>query len=308
MTFLAKDSYDLRAVGPQPESMRPSAPLYGFGKGTRDQMDKVFLSHHAEKIKGNPDTPGPIYNVPSDLGQAQKFGFGTGPQRVYKNKPPYPDSSVDLIMHEVDSGYAKFKKPPAFYFGTEAKDCMKNAAITKGQAPTTTCTPGPAAYIPSMKGGGSGLEELPSYPFGIKTKIQELPSSTPLNVGPGKYKLQKAVGKQVLSTTQSLPMWGFQKAKRFPTSKPDLTVLEPKPKNQALGKQVLSRSRSAPSFGFGTASRDHRSKTGCYILPEDKGPANDKGEMHMYHPPIQQQKMIVKYSRPGMSFSVQGFN
>lgn len=305
MTFLAKDSYDYRGIGPQADGMRPTAPLYSFGKGTRDQMDKVFLSHHAEKIKGNPDTPGPIYNVPSDLGQAQKFGFGTGPQRVYKNKPPYPDSSVDLIMHEVDSGYAKFKTPPAFYFGTEAKDCMKNAAITKGNTAVSSCSPGPAAYIP---GKNSGLEELPSYSFGVKTKIQELPSSTPLNVGPGKYKLQKAVGKQVLSTTQSLPMWGFQKGKRFPESKPDLTVLEPKPKNQSIGKQVLSRSRSAPSFGFGTASRDHRSKTGCFIVAEDKGPANDKGEMHLYHPKVQTHKMIVKYSRPGLPYSVQGYN
>jgi len=290
--------------GEQPSSMRPSAPSYSFGRGTRDQLEKVFVSATAEKTKGNKDTPGPIYNVPNDLGSAQKFGFGTAPQRVYM-KSKYPDSSVDLIMHTVDSGYAKFQTPPSFYFGTEAKDCMKNAAITKNHqaAALGVGSPGPAAYLPAAK---AHLEEQPTYPFGVKTKILEQSASTPLNVGPGKYKLAKAIGKQALSTRQSLPQWGFSKSKRFPESKPDLTVLEPKPNNSAMGKQVLSRSRSAPSPGFGTATRDHRSKTGCFILPEDKGPANDKGEPHMHHPKIQVEKMIVKYSPPGMS--VQGFN
>lgn len=109
-----------------------------------------------------------------------------------------------------------------------------------------------------------------------------------------------------MSTRQTLPQWGFSKAHRFPQSKPDLTVLEPKPNNSAMGKQVLSRSRSAPSPGFGTATRDHRSKTGCYILPEDKGPANDMGEKHMHHPKLQLEKVVVKYSPSGIS--VQGFN
>jgi hypothetical protein len=305
MTFLAKDSFDCRAVGEQADGMRPSAPIYSFGKGTRDQMDKIFLSAHAEKIKGNRDTPGPIYNVPNDLGQAPKFGFGTGPQRVYvKPGGKYPDSSVDLIMHTVDSGYAKFQTPPAFYFGTEAKDCMKNAAITKNHqaAVSGAIGPGPAAYIPNIN---SSLEEAPSYPFGVKTKILELPSSTPLGVGPGKYALNKAIGKQALSTRSTLPSWSMNKSKRFPNSKPDMTVLEPKIPG-TLGKQVLSRTKSAPCFGFGTATRDHRSKTGCYILPEDSGPANDKGHFRGEHPKLQMQKMVVKYSGPTMNY--QGYN
>ena len=51
----------------QADGMRPSAPIYSFGKGTRDQMDKIFLSAHAEKIKGNRDTPGARAHGREDL-------------------------------------------------------------------------------------------------------------------------------------------------------------------------------------------------------------------------------------------------
>jgi hypothetical protein len=307
MSYLDKDSFDYRAVGEQYDGMKPSAPRYSFGKGTRDQLDKVFLSHTAEKTKGNKDTPGAIYDVPSDLGRAQSFTFSKAPQRVHM-KQKYPDSSIDLIETIVDSGYVKFDNQPAFYFGTEAKDCMKNSAITRNHqsASMGVIGPGPAGYLPDAK---SHLEGQPTYPFGVKTKFGSMfayQGSTPLQVGPGKYKLQKATGKQSLSTRATLPAWGFGKGKRFPTSEPDLTIIDPSPNRKAMGKQVLSRSRSAPIFGFGTATRDHRAKTGCYILPEDKGPANDMGETHQPHPKLQMHKTVVKYSPPGMS--VQGFN
>jgi hypothetical protein len=218
--------------------MKPSAPRYSFGKGTRDQLDKVFLSHTAEKTKGNKDTPGAIYDVPSDLGRAQSFSFSKAPQRVHM-KQKYPDSSIDLIETIVDSGYVKFDNQPAFYFGTEAKDCMKNSAITRNHqsASMGVIGPGPAGYLPDAK---SHLEGQPTYPFGVKTKFGSMfayQGSTPLQVGPGKYKLQKATGKQSLSTRATLPAWGFGKGKRFPTSEPDLTIIDPSPNRKAMGSR-----------------------------------------------------------------------
>jgi hypothetical protein len=297
MSYLDKDSFDYRAVGEQADGMKPSAPRYSFGKGTRDQLDKVFLSHTAEKTKGNKDTPGAIYDVPNDLGRAQAFSFSKAPQRVHM-KQKYPDSSIDLIETIVDSGYVKFNNQPAFYFGTEARGEKASGGPNIG--------PGPAGYLPDAN---KSLENQPCYPFGVKTKFGSMfayQGSTPLQVGPGKYKLQKATGKQCLSTRQTLPIFSFGKGARFPTSEPDLTIIDPSPNRKAIGKQVLSRSRSAPIFGFGTATRDHRAKTGCYILPEDKGPANDMGETHQPHPKLQMHKTVVKYSPPGMS--VQGYN
>merc|ERR1711998_535925 len=72
---------------------------------------------------------------------------------------------------------------------------------------------------------GSHLEQQPCYPFGVKTKFGSMfayQGSTPLQVGPGKYKLQKATGKQALSTRATLPAWGFGKGKRFPTPEPEI--------------------------------------------------------------------------------------
>jgi len=304
MSYLDKDSFDYRAVGEQADGMKPSAPRYSFGKGTREQLERVFVSQTAEKTKGNKDTPGPIYDVPTDLGKAVSFSFPKAPQHT-KIKQKYPDSSIDLIETMVDSGYAKFKNTPGFYFGTEAKDCMKNAAITKNHqaASMGQIGPGPAGYLPDAN---SALENQPTYPFGVKTKILQQSSSTPLAVGPGKYKLVAAVGKQALSTRETLPIFSFGKSQRFPKPEPDMTILEPTPNRRAMGKQVLSRSHSAPIYGFGTANRDQRGKTGCYILPEDKGPANDMGESHYYHPKLQMHKTVVKFSPPGINY--QGYN
>ena len=65
-----------------------SAPMYGFGASTRDQMAKVYISAEHEKTTGGgPGVPGPgAYPIPSLTGGTQfnstkhnlpRYGFGS---------------------------------------------------------------------------------------------------------------------------------------------------------------------------------------------------------------------------------------
>jgi len=276
-----------------------------MGHGTRDQLDKVFISASHEKLKPQRSGPGPIYDVPTDVGKSFKYSFGCAPQRVLM-KQQFPDSSVDLIEHIVDSQYAKYENTRGFYFGTEAKDSMKNATILRHhpQAAFGVGSPGPAAYFPDDR---SIYEKPEEYPLGMKTQILGSKCQTPQNVGPNSYPPAEAVGKQALSQRRTLSSWSFSKSKRFPSSAPDLTILDPNPPLNSIGKQVKSRSKTAEKYGFGTATRAAMSKTGVFITDLDKGPAaTPTSEMNLPHPKLQMEKKVVKYSPMGLHY--QGMN
>merc|ERR1719456_1580407 len=240
----------------------------------------------------------------SRLGNGLHYSFGSAPQRVYM-KQKYPDSSVDLIMHEVDSQNAKYRSTGQVPFGTEPRDSIKNATILKNhpQAFFGMTGPGPAAYLPDAS---STYEKGEEWHLGMKTKILGSTCQTPENVGPGKYPPAQSIGKQPLSTRRTLSLYSFGKASRFGNSTPDLTILDPKPNLNSIGKQVKSRNMSAPSFGFGTSTRDHRSRTFFVQLPPDKGPAEKMSEPHMKHPSLPMEKTIVKWTPTNSSF--QGLN
>jgi len=221
------------------------------------------------------------------------------------------DSNAELNIL-VDSQQFKYGRDSTMIIGTEPRGRLKDAELIKNHSAAFFGreSPGPAAigeaygpnFLPTKPKLAKGIIPFPGKPKGTKVNSQ------PDNVGPGLYpRKDVSFGPQNLSHRRNQPVNAFGQAPKFGRTRNADSISLLDAAKSSLGKQVLSRSRSAPCFGFGTASRDHRSKTGCYILPEDKGPAKD-GHMHMYHPPIQQQKMIVKYSRPGMSFSVQGYN
>ncbi len=75
------------SVGAQADSKKPSLPQFGFGSGTREHREKVFVSHEHAKVAGSPDAPGPgQYAVASLTGKpvvagtqrtGAAWGFGT---------------------------------------------------------------------------------------------------------------------------------------------------------------------------------------------------------------------------------------
>ncbi len=86
------------AFGNQIQSKRNNAPSLSFGKATRKQREKVFISHEASSGQLNADTPGAIYQVNSTLNLASGQKFGTGPQRTFGRwKPKY---DYELKRHD----------------------------------------------------------------------------------------------------------------------------------------------------------------------------------------------------------------
>ena len=80
-------AYQLQqSVGPQLASTKPSSPMAGFGTGSREAQQKLFISndHQADLI--GKQSPGPAtYHVPSGVGKQflgkspsmPAWGFGT---------------------------------------------------------------------------------------------------------------------------------------------------------------------------------------------------------------------------------------
>jgi len=294
---LAESSFDIPAMGRQHNSQKTTAPAHSFGSCSRDQSNKVFISPQHEKGKATMTSPGPVYNVPSSVGEGAKCGFGNAEQRVY-GKPQYPDSSVDVTCAKVDSQPYKFPSTKGVAFGTELKDNMQNAVLIKVNPQSALSkSPGPFAYDP--KDRDVTKQRTPRYSLGPKTKILVSDPQTPRNVGPGSYPLNGSMSEQPSSQKRSNPSYSFGNDKRFPPFKKSDSVLDPHPEIGSLssfGQQVISSKKSCPTYGFGTATREHKDKTFLVQTALDKGPRHDWGPTPQKHPILQTEKQQIKYS------------
>jgi hypothetical protein len=84
-------------IGKTVESIKPSAPIYSFGKAERKDMEKVFCSKGLVKTQFMcKASPGPIYNPTIDpiVKTGPKFSFA-GIERDQNVKEPY-----DYYLHE----------------------------------------------------------------------------------------------------------------------------------------------------------------------------------------------------------------
>jgi len=84
-------------IGKTVESIKPSAPIYSFGKAERKDMEKVFCSKALVKTQFIcKASPGPVYNPKIDpiVKAGPKFSF-TGIEREQTIKEPY-----DYYQHE----------------------------------------------------------------------------------------------------------------------------------------------------------------------------------------------------------------
>jgi hypothetical protein len=248
--------YDQRpAIGPQVNGAMTSAPLFGFGKSTRDTAQKVFISkEHADKVAA-PYSPGPIYLLDASIGpqangaiaSAPLYGFGTSTrdhqQKVFVS-----------AEHNTINDYGKASPGPA------APYKLKSGMGAQVQ------TFGPSPYA---AGGSRGVRNS-TQPAWVMGKAERFAKDRSAWVpGAGEYKLTPAVGPQVNGRLKSSPLYGFGSSNRDHMAKVYISSEHekysggrdaPGPGQYAIksltGNPVVSGHQvSGSRWGFGTGKR-----------------------------------------------------
>lgn len=284
MAAIVEDSFTVTSLGRQNDSKKETMPVYSIGTASRDVCRlKVYHSAEHEKKKGGLTSPGPVYAIPSTVGDAPRFGFGSEEQRKH-SRAKYPDSSVDLTCSVVDSQVVKFHTTKGVHFGTESRLNSRNAEIIRVHPASALGmeSPGALEYSPEEH---FTMKMPPEYSFGPKkdaksgednkkTTRMNLPlTSTPRHVGPGSHMQPSAMGAQPCSARGSAPSWGFGSSQRSSSLRKDQKhLIDTTADFSSLGQQVVSSARSAPKFGFGTSTRDHVARTQIIKTDLDLGP------------------------------------
>lgn len=271
MTSLAKDGFTMSSVRNQVESTKRSAPGYSFG--TAKGGVKLFISKKLAKTNATAVTPGPVYQVPSTVGAAPSFSFGTDEQRKHPSAK-YPDSSVDLISATVDTQKVKFHSTPQVHMGSEDRSSLKNAEILRTNAELAMGmeSPGALEYFPKEI-----HKNVPAYSFASKnaserkpeSRVQLLQTGTPRTLGPGSHKPATSMGKQPASPRPSAPAWTMSGRSPRDSGPAELLAIEDKVFS-SIGKQVLSTIRSPPGVGASTSTRDQSNRTALFVSDNDR--------------------------------------
>jgi len=227
--------------GVQSRGQWRSSPVYGFGSGTRDQQDKVFVSHEHSKLVGNPCSPGPaVYTKQAAVGpqtdgskaSAPVWAFGTAGRWTGNSKDSAPGPGQYDATRGVGTQVSSAKtSAPIYGFGSSTRAHVEKVFVT---------------------------EEHNKALFGINSP------------GPATYAHKGAVGPQTLSNNGSQPGWVMGKAERFSYDHVKRAAAAPGPgayaMTPAVGQQYSSTKPSTPRFGFGTSDRDMAAKV--YISSE----------------------------------------
>lgn len=228
---------------------------------------KVYMSRKMEKSKAKLNSPGPVYDIPSAVGAAPSFSFGTDVQRKHDPKK-YPDSTVDLTCATVDTQKVKYTKTPGCHFGTEQKLSLKNAEIIRTHAGLALGAESPSAleyHVPAYSFGPTE-SMTPRKP---EPRVQLLQSSTPARVGPGSHPKPSSIGQQPMSPRPTAPAWTMPG--RSPREKTQTEALAIEDKVfSSIGKQVLSTIRSPPSVATTKSTRDQVNRTALFVSEMDK--------------------------------------
>lgn len=129
------------------------------------------------------------------------------------------------------------------------------------QSQTLEKNPGPQ-YYPGQK---PNQKKQPKYTFGHRRKnggdVLSNQTSTPGNVGPGRYSPQDAINP---STKSNFPKWTLPKAGRPQNDRRRVDKNQTYDTRSGVGKQQASKNRSAPSAHFGTAGRAAMGSLGTF--------------------------------------------
>jgi hypothetical protein len=243
------------SFGKLPLAREKTAPIYSFGTGTRDQLNKIFHSEELSASNGL-TSPGPKYVVQDNKNFhiAPNFGFGKDP-RVTLGKTKHYDH-YDLHDTFTDpitaSSYTKTHYG-SIKFGTESRL----------PPPKASASPGPQ-YLPPHR---LEVKTAPKYSLGARRtnpngNLLENQVSTTRIVGPGSYVPEKSA---YTSVHENAKKWSFPNGDKIGKPKPPVS------KNQtydtrsiSCGPQMNSRRKSAPNPKIGTANREQVSKLGMF--------------------------------------------
>lgn len=224
-------------------------------------------------------SPGPIYNVPSTVGESDSYTFGAA-GKSKETEAKYPDASLDLMQAEVDSQKMRYPSVPRVRFGTEQRMCQKNGEIIDIHPGLVLGkdAPGSMEYTPRDEYAAPCPPKFSIGPASARLGEKHPPripmpySATPRHTGPGSHPTESAFGTQPRSTRSSARASSFGSERRMPANDRSTGMLVAPSDLSSLGRQVLSSARTAASSSFGTATRDQIDRTVRNQMHMDKGP------------------------------------
>mmetsp|Transcript_24718 Transcript_24718/g.67245 ORF Transcript_24718/g.67245 Transcript_24718/m.67245 type:complete len:308 (-) Transcript_24718:103-1026(-) len=285
-----KNMFTRSLMGNQPLGKWKSSPSFGFGTGSRDTREKVFISMaHVKGIFGR-HSPGPaMYGLPSASGPQLLSNIPSQPRWAFGQAKRFPVSKLEQSpgpgAYTIGSAMgrqitSRYKTQPIHGFGSAEQRANWKIFISQEHnlAFYGREGPGPLAYPPRSTMGKQELSTLrssPSISFGTadRSGLANNLKRAAASPGPASYTLDAAIGKQVLSTIKSVPAPTFGKGSQMHNHK--IYINEeinksfygrdgpgPTTSTQMPGfyRQPLSRNRTAPQWGFGSAPRFRENK------------------------------------------------
>jgi len=184
------------------QTVRPTSPKPVFGTSTRDQQDKVYLTHEAMKSYYGKESPAPnTYNVQGAIGRQflsgkeslPMWGQGTSGRFQYdfiRRAREIPAVGTYGVIGSVGKQPLSVKRTAlSAKFGTGTRDAIKKTFISKEHEKVSygLNSPGPiTANARSSMGNQTQSVKLsaPGWGFGTEQRIKAYGNAVP---GPGTY-------------------------------------------------------------------------------------------------------------------------
>ena len=242
------------------ESLYSNCPEISFPRATRESRSKLHVSQEHDASAPSVVSPGPIYDIPTSLGQSRSCKFGKGPRTCPENSEDIYATSTDVLGVIPDRQLVRFPSTVSVKIGTESRDEVRNAAVMKYNPETFYGmeSPGPATY--TLCGGVSG----PRFTLGSRTEVLGSKPQTSVSVGPGSYPHPTYCGKlQFQSHIENQPVYSFSKTRSALTTEGNCDKVFRKVGVvvDAIGPQVSSTRKTGPRPIMGTQTREQWSKS-----------------------------------------------
>jgi len=239
------------SFGKVPLSKEKTNPIYGFGTGNREKMQKVYYDEELNVPTRN--SPGPKYQVKDNINfkTAPNFSFGTDKRVTLGRNTKYDYYEIyDPFTDPIHSKNYTQKNYGNTKFGTEPRL----------PAPEVQGTPGPQ-YLPPHR---PEIKKSPQYSLGVRRPQPDVLKnqvSTPGICGPGRYVPEASA---YTSYHKNSSKWTIGKGDKLGRMPKSVTKNQTYYTASSCGNQVVSSKKTKPNVKIGTASREQVSKLGSF--------------------------------------------